>query len=202
MNIGKRIISAFVEVQEEATTVRANEPPQAVATAPPQTAVTDDGKFRAHFDKLLAESNLPGPDYFEFTKMIEVMQAIPDEAARYRTAFAGLSVQGLQKEKLLETAAAYLGILDADAAAFRKSLEAALQDQVLGRQQEITANKERIRQLSEEITQLQNRNQGLEATVADSEQKISASAAGYNASLEWRRSLIVNDMEKIKQHIN
>ena len=47
------------------------------------------------------------------------MQAVPDEQVRYITAFAGLSVQGLDKQKLLSTAAQYLQLLETDATNFQ-----------------------------------------------------------------------------------
>ncbi len=40
------------------------------------------------------------------------MQVVPDEQIRYITAFAGLSVQGLDKQKLLTTASQYLQLLE------------------------------------------------------------------------------------------
>ncbi|MGF7473722.1 hypothetical protein WFJ45_23560, partial [Salmonella enterica subsp. enterica serovar Minnesota] len=65
-----------------------------------------------------------------FTKMIEVMRSIPNEQIRYTTAFAGLTVQGLDKQKLLSTAAQYLQLLETDAANFNSTVDAALQEKV------------------------------------------------------------------------
>jgi hypothetical protein len=96
-----------------------------------------DDRFAGHFDQLLSEANIPGPDYYEFSRMIGVMQGIPDEGARYSAAFAGLQVQGLDKQRLLTTAGEYLRILDTDARnQFQQTVDAALQEKVHGKEKE------------------------------------------------------------------
>ena len=120
MNIGKKILSAFVEVSENTKL------PTTTEVVPPTTPVAsyqynaDADKFNHYFNKLFEEANIPGPDYYEFSKMVEAMRSIPDEEARYVAAFAGLNVQGLDKTRLLSTASEYLQLLDKDAANFSK----------------------------------------------------------------------------------
>jgi len=128
-SFGKKILSAFVEVTEEKKTVIMPEETQPRSTPVPVTkmaSVAGIEKFKQYFDKLFNDANLPGPDYFEFAKMTQAMMAMPDEKARYAAAYAGLSVQGLDKSKLLETAGAYLKILETDAANFSSTVDAAL----------------------------------------------------------------------------
>ena len=202
MNIGKKILSAFVEVTEEekpVTPAQANT--AATATSVNQPTV-DTGKFREHFDKLFAEANIQGPDYFEFSKMVEAMKAIPDEKARYLAAFAGLNVQGLDKQKLLVTASQYLQVLDSDAANFTAILDGALQDKVHAKQQEVEEKTQRIQQLSREITELHNQIALLQNEINENEEKIKNNSGGYKTELENRKSRILQDIEKIKEHIN
>lgn len=135
-NIGRKILSAFVEVadEENSPVIKSKEEKQkstTVDTGPAyqnrQAVKTEaNEKFRQYFNRLFKEANLPGPDYFEFSKMIEAMQGITDERARYSAAFAGLGVQGLDKNKLLNTAAQYVQILEQDAANFNNTVDAAL----------------------------------------------------------------------------
>src|ERR1700731_4751567 len=127
-SFGKKILSTFIEVGEEKKEVSAA-PGQtggtAVAAAAARTTTATAGtgttggqpdqRFLDYFDKLFSEANIPGPDYYEFARMIAAMQAITDERSRYVAAFAGLQVQGLDKEKLLATAGEYLRVLMADA---------------------------------------------------------------------------------------
>jgi hypothetical protein len=111
--IGKKIISAFVEVNEkkEAAPPPAEGVREGVGNGVANGVMGAGERFAGHFDKLLSEANIPGPDYYEFARMIAVMQGIPDEAARYNAAFAGLQVQGLTKQRLLDTAGGYLRVL-------------------------------------------------------------------------------------------
>src|SRR5215207_2111901 len=129
MNIGKKILSAFVEVTESPKELIA------VPSVPTPTLPVRESseKYCAHFEKLFGEANAQGPDYFEFAKMTEAMAGIPDEKARYAAAFAGLRVQGMDKEHLLGTAAHYLQVLEQDARDFDNSLTAALNEKVAAR---------------------------------------------------------------------
>jgi hypothetical protein len=165
------------------------------------TAPVSTGKFQQHFDQLFMEANIPGPDYFEFSKMVAVMSAIPDEEARYVAAYAGLSVQGLNKQKLLSTAHEYIRLLEADATAFRSTIDLAVQEKIQARQAEVKEKTARIQQLSQEITDLQNRIMELEAVIKENEEKIYHSTEGYAAELEERKRRIQMDVEKIEQHI-
>src|SRR5689334_20593919 len=138
-SIGKKILSAFVEMadKEISATVKPivkQSSPQIAAPDNISPATPSTGKFKQYFDKLFSDANIPGPDYFEFSKMTEAMNIITDERARYSAAFAGLSVQGLDKQKLLSTATEYLKILDTDANNFNSTVDAALKEKVEGKQ--------------------------------------------------------------------
>jgi len=203
-SFGKKILSAFVEVTDAAKPVskpeEVNQPSTTNAAAgTPRPA--DNQKFRQYFEKLYHDANLPGPDYYEFSKMIEAMNSIPDERARFCAAFAGLQVQGLSKDKLLDTAAAYLEILDKDADSFLSTVDAAVQEKVLGKRKAIEEKAARIQQLSEEINDLQNKMAVLGNEVKENEQKLADSTDGYKAALENMKSRIQADKEKIMSFI-
>lgn len=206
-SLGKKILAAFVELPDKDNTTLAPEAPvqqtfHAPAPrepVPAQEAVQN--KFSEHFNKLFADANLPGPDYYEFSKMTEAMQAIADEKARYGAAFAGLQVQGLSKGKLLSSAMEYQQILDADAAAFHQTLDTALHEKVQNRKKEMSETQGRIQQLSQEIVQLQQHIAALTTEVAENEAKIQHSTAGYDAALAYSKQKLLQDIEKIKQHI-
>ena len=202
MNIGKKILSAFVEVAEEAKPALKAEEVSAITAAITYQPPVDTTRFKQYFDKLFAEANIQGPDYFEFSKMIEAMRSIPNEKARYAAAFAGLSVQGLDKQKLLSTAAEYVQVLDKDAANFNNTIDTALQEKVVSKQKSIEENSRRIQQLSDEITDLKNKIAVLQDEIRGNEEKIKNSTGGYKIELENIKSRIVQDIEKIKQFIN
>jgi uncharacterized protein YoxC len=205
-SLGKKILSAFVEVTGdkppdtrpvENNTVSATH--TATGNNPPPA---DNGKFREYFTRLFSEANIPGPDYFEFSKMIEAMNSIPNEKARYSAAFAGLQVQGLDKEKLLSTAASYLQVLDTDAGNFLSTVDATVQEKVYGKRKEIEEKTARIQQLEQEINHLQQQLVALNNEVKENEQKIEQSTGGYKAAMEAMKSRILLDIEKIKTFIH
>jgi hypothetical protein len=205
-SIGKKILSAFVEITGEDKPAPVKPPESTHDSTEIREkyipAIETSGKFRQYFEKLFRDANLPGPDYFEFSKMVEAMKSLPDEKARYAAAYAGLSVQGLDKQKLLSTAAEYLRILNTDAANFDSTVDAALQEKVHAKQKEIEAKTKRIDQLSLEINELRRQIAVMEAEIKENEEKIEDNSGGYKAELENMKNQILLDTEKIKQHIN
>ena len=203
-SIGKKILSAFVEVTDATPAV--NKPGERNSTSTFTAAgytpkQADNEKFRKYFEKLFEEANIPGPDYYEFSKMIEAMNSIPDEKARFSAAFAGLQVQGLDKQKLLTTASSYLEILDKDAVNFLSTVDTAIQEKVLGKKKEMDDKTQRIKELSREISDLQNQVTVLSTEVRENEEKLAHSTDSYKDAMEDMKKRIQNDAEKIKSFI-
>jgi hypothetical protein len=213
-NLGKKILSAFVEVNDDKKP-EAEKPPEKKenyqqpkpATTFTSTTVNNsyvpvgNSKFKDYFDKLFMEANIPGPDYFEFSKMIEAMQAVPDEQVRYITAFAGLSVQGLDKQKLLTTASQYLQLLETDATSFHSTVDAALQEKVHEKKRQMEEKEKRIQQLTQEISALHTEMLSMQNEIKENEAKIEANTGGYKYESEVMKDRINRDMEKIKRYI-
>jgi len=202
MNIGKKILSAFVEVADEAAppgVPKTRMVPSPVSVPPPPA---DNSKFVQHFEQLFADANLPGPDYYEFSKMVEAMRVIPDEKARYMAAFAGLQVQGLSREKLLASAEEYLKMVATDADAFAQTLSATVQEKVAGRQAEMEQKMQRMQQLSQEIAELQTQVAALQNEIGENETKISSNSQGYTNAAEEVKLRIQGDIERINQHLS
>ena len=129
------------------------------------------------------------------------MKAVPDEQVRYVTAFAGLGVQGLDKQKLLSTAAQYLQLLETDATNFHSSVDAALQEKVHEKKRQMEEKDKRIQQLTQEISALQNELLNLQTEIKENEAKIEANTGGYKNESEAMKDRISRDMEKIKRYI-
>jgi len=217
-SLGKKILSAFMEVTEEkkegsARTDVGNDAGQVhgsggnaartgTGTQEPASVRQPDDRFAGHFDQLLSEANIPGPDYYEFSRMIGAMQGIPDEASRYSAAFAGLQVQGLDKQRLLTTAGEYLRILASDADQFQKTVDAALQEKVRGKETEAEEKAGRIQALSQEILQLQQQISALQAEVRANKDRLTGSSAAYTTESLRRQQQIKNDIDKINQYIH
>ena len=207
-SLGKKFLSAFVEVNQ--TDPQKDPPPvkESISAGPTPgatsgaTAARTDNRFADYFDKLFREANIPGPDYYEFAAMVVALRSVPDEASRFAAAYAGLRVQGLDKEKLLSTAAEYLKILETDAGLFHTTVDAALQEKVHARKTEAAQKKTRLEDLTKEIASLQEQIKTLEAEVQDNEEKINSRNDAYAIESAERRARIEADMIKIKSHLH
>jgi hypothetical protein len=206
-SIGKKILSAFMEVEDEKRAparVAGAESAGAAesAAAGPVQAASEDRRFLDYFDTLFSEANIPGPDYYEFARMIAAMQAIADERSRYAAAFAGLQVQGLDKDKLLATAGEYLRVLTADADRFGKTVEAALQEKVHSRSAEAEEKGRRIQALSQEMLELQAQITAMQKEVGEAKEKLEANSNAYAFESERRKRQIQTDIGKINNYIH
>ena len=161
-----------------------------------------DQRFADYFDKLFSDANIPGPDYYEFSRMIRAMQLIPDEQSRYYAAYAGLQVQGLDKQKLLSTAAEYLRVLTADANQFQTTVETALQEKVNSRMAEAEEKGRRIQALSQEILKLQEEIGAMQREIGENKEKLTASSTAYVAESSRRKQEIEADIQKINHYIH
>lgn len=222
-SIGKKILSAFVEVKPEADPSRGDSSGDERRSNPGDSLpdpransrgderqptrgderrpIKEDDRFREYFDKLFREANIPGPDYYEFSKMIDAMQSISGEQAKFYAAYAGLQVQGLDKDKLLATANQYMRALDTDASHFQATVDTALREKVQGKAAELEEKDRRIRALTEEIGRLQQEIVTLQGEIKENQEKIETSTGGYRAESENRKARIQSDIEKIKHYI-
>ena len=108
--IFKKAMGLFVEFEEDpeksapAKSPSSSQEPTRVS-APARTLNAEDfDKFEKHFEKMFDQANLPGPDYYEFWKMAETLEAhIKDEKARLSATYASMAIQGLKKEKLFDS---------------------------------------------------------------------------------------------------
>jgi hypothetical protein len=205
-SIGKKILSAFVEISDDEKSPPTKPAEQNTEYADNRKTYSpsaeNSAKFQQYFDKLFRDANLPGPDYFELSKMLEAMKSIPDEKARFTAAFAGLSVQGLDKAKLLSTASEYLRILNTDASNFDSTVDAALQEKVHTKKTALGEKTSRIEQLTREISELHRQIAVLEGEIKENEEKIECNSGTYKLESDRMKARIESDIEKIKQYIH
>lgn len=205
-SLGKKLLSAFIEVDDSEDHHEKKETQTATAFQTPMPAATTvaaeaDNKFSEHFNRLFADARKAGPGYYEFTKMTGAMQVIADEKARYCAAFAGLQVQGVDKQKLLSSAHEYLQILDADNESFRATIDETVAEKIQARKQEVLHTQQRIQQLSQEIIKLQELLTTVNSEIAENEAKIETSTNGYAAALTASKNHLLQDIDKISQYL-
>ena len=144
----KKALSVFVEFDEESgKSVDSGTSKPSVSfnassnvNVSSKTSLNSDEieKFEKHFDTLMNAANLPGPDYFEFCKMMEALEvAVPDEKARYAAVFASLKVQGLTKDVLVSSAGKYKTVIQDDKTKFDGAVNDKLKGEVDSRKNQV-----------------------------------------------------------------
>jgi len=168
-----------------------------------QVTVDELNKFIAHFDEIFDKANLPGPDYYEFVKMSQAMVNLTDEV-KIPAVFSALKVQGLSKEKLLETAKQYIQIIEEDQKKFAAALDTKILTEINNRKNNLVERQNTIKQKEELIKQLQTEivQENLDIVritgeIATDEKKFSDKTYAYNTACQNKKNEINIDIEKI-----
>ena len=209
--IFKKAMSLFVEFEEDPSKPAPEVSPVATGAsrdhAPVRTLNAEDfDKFEKHFERMFDQANLPGPDYYEFWKMTETLEAhIKDERARLSATYASLAIQGLTKEKLVESANKYKELIQQDKSHFEKvANEKGLKDigdkrkELQQLEESIVKHSEMIQKLTKEISDSQIAMGKLKATIAEEEGKLASNKQGYNMACEAMMKKITDDISKIQ----
>jgi predicted nucleic acid-binding Zn-ribbon protein len=209
--IFKKAMGLFVEFEED-TKSEASEKSDKTAHAPArvsplQTLNAEDlDKFEKHFEKLFEQANQPGPDYYEFMKMCETLEAhIKDERARLSATYASLTIQGLTKEKLLDSANKYREIINHDKTHFEKIANEKSEKEIGHKKKELVSleetikhHSEMIQKLTKEITESQAAIGRLKTTIQEEEGKLHRNKQGYLLACEAMTRKISDDITKIQ----
>jgi hypothetical protein len=204
----KRAMGLFVEFDNE--TPRVENAPSVSAktiTDAANMGSAEIDKFEKHFSKLFEETNLPGPDYFEFWRMMETLEKhIPDEKARIAATFASLSIQGLTKQTLVDTAYKYKEVIINDKVRFDSAVNDKAKSEIELRQKKINDNlntinhhSQLIQELTKEISQLQVQSETLKSEIVESQNKIDKNKNGYNIACQAMINKIISDIKKIQE---
>ncbi len=183
--------------------------PERTEKAPANTGLSaaDLDKYEQHFTQLFEQANLPGPDYFEFWRTMEALEAhIPEETARIKAAFASLSVQGLDKTKLLRTATQYREIVLNDKANFEAAVQNKAQTEIAARQaewqhlqQQSESLQRQIEQLQQQVAAAQQRMEQIAREIEQEKSKIEQVYRGYSTACEAMVSKINADIARLEQ---
>ncbi len=166
----------------------------------------DLDKFEKHFEELFDKVNMQGPDYYEFWKMMETLEAaVPDETVRMTAVFSTLKIQGLSKDMLINSAEKYMQVVDKDKQEFQNAVNTKVLGEIESRKSSVEAlekkNKadhEMILKLTKEINDNQQKITSLKKEVIDEEAKINSNKNGYNIACDAMLAKLSGDMQKIK----
>lgn len=215
----RKAVGLFVVLDEEQAQQAATEnarPADTQTTATPSPVPSSQpisqaelSKFEKHFEQLFEQTNLPGPDYFEFWKTMDTLEAhIPEEKARMKAVFASLKIQGLTKATLLDTASKYKEAILKDKASFESAVQSKSESEIAGREsgiQKMEKEREEKRQLIEklqrEIEESAAKIASLQQEIAAEKEKIENAQRGYLAACNAMVSKIDNDIQQFQQII-
>ncbi len=217
----KKALGMFVEFEETpeqpeggsnamrnpATSVPSNIPqanPKQPAYNGPMTQ-QDIDKFTRHFEEVFDKANLEGLDYYEFSKTMHALEStLPDENMRIATVYATMKIQGLTKEKILETARHYVGVLEADKAMFEKAASDKANQEIedrkakaAGLEKKIAENGEMIKKLTQEIAEAQAAIGTIKNEIVQYDAKISANKGSYTIAYRAIYNKIISDIQKL-----
>lgn len=207
----KKALSVFVEFDEEyqnkSNSSSSSQNPKIrneIVSNPLNHAEAE--KFEKYFDNLFEKANFPGPDYFEFYKTMETLEAhIPEEKARFSATFASLAIQGLTKQNLIETAKKYKEIIEQDNINFGNVIDAKAKTELGDRnlkikalEQKIATNSEQIQKLTKEISEAQVLMGQIKNEVLEQENKLNKNKHGYQVACHAVLNKIAIDIQKIE----
>jgi chromosome segregation ATPase len=208
--IFKKAMGLFVEFEEapqKSTHQTSTSSSGPIRVSPQQVLNAEEfDKFEKHFEKLFDQTNLPGPDYYEFMKMMETLEVhIKDEKARMSATYASLTIQGLTKEKLVQTANQYKEVISKDKAQFEKIANDKSEKEIgqkrkdfAGLEETIKRHSEMIQKLTQEISDSQIAMGKLKATITEEESKLSKNKQGYLLACEAMMKKISDDITNIQ----
>ena len=211
-NFFKKAAGIFVELPNEPKSEMPEVPvadmPRAIPSTrgsrPTNLTEADMDKFEKHFDQLFDTANLPGPDYYEFSKVQDQLEkVVPDEKVRFHSAYASLALNGLTKEILVDSATKYIEVINRDREGFQKAVQekyetASRQQEVTDKEKEVADISRQIQDLTRQLTDAQNAIQRLKEQAADAVATVKKNEDAYLFACDAMVRKIETDIEKIK----
>lgn len=194
------------EGSEEVPKLKAFNPPlpsaTAIAAVMPQVDATSGSEFDQYLNKIMEDANLPGPDYYEFSKALASLKSAPlTDEQKYVTIFAGFQAQGVTPKALVDAAQKYIAILGQ-----KKSSE--FDPSVASAEVSITGKESLVKQLGEENIRLsqQIQDNATKITKATEEvttlrSKLEIKKTTFNLSFQNFIKKIMDDVDNITKYL-
>jgi hypothetical protein len=172
-------------------------------------AGTLDQRIFDSLQKALEDSNQPGFDFLEFKNSLQTLAGIiPDEATRYKSAYATAATMGLTVDKLLQSAKFYQGILTREKENFDKAVNQQVDLNVTAKQKDaerlqalIQQKAEQIKKLTEEIAAHQAEMTQAQSVITEAANRIEATKQNFYHTLDIVTGQIQNDVTNIERYL-
>lgn len=177
----------------------------------PVPSGTIDQKFLDHFENLLKNINIPGPDYLEFTRAIEGLEEMGfTEEQKFRAAWNTFTAMGGSEDKkyLIDTAQKYIDSLNQDKNNYLSAIQNRVQVEVGGLNTKLSELENRNQAIADQIaklqTEVQQNNQEISvinAKISEQTAKITNNKNNYEVTHGRVVGQIQDDVTKINQYI-
>lgn len=158
--------------------------------------------YTSHFQEIMDKANLPGPDYYEFSKAIsEISDMAISEQQKFTMVFSGFKAQGVTPQKLVEAAKQYIDILNSDKEnGFNKELSDA-ESYIQGQEVQITKLQDEIASLQKKITENTNSISTMNTQTRDLKAKLASRKSSYESTYNGFIAKINEDIGKINNYL-
>ena len=150
------------------------------------------------YDMLMAaigQSGFKSQGYLELIKGVNALDKIvPDEATRFKSAFAMASTGGMSLQNVLLSIDYYLDVLKKEKDKFQSTLEGQL-GSIKSLESDVEAKKKDIARLQDEQAELERR-------IAADKAKIAETTGGFNSSFDKAANKLSSDKEKIVRYLS
>lgn len=223
-SFGRKLLSFFIDESTEHTQVQTSTttpaPPVPIQVQVKQTVAVQnasgtgvvDKKFVDHFVQLLENSNLKGPDYFEFMQALKGISGLGlSEEKQFQAAWASFKAMGgiTDINVLTATANQYIALLDADKQGFLKDVDNAVTQKVGGLQNDLKNTQTENEAMAKQIIELQqkiNENNDkitkISSDIAEQSGKITSNKNNYEITYDSFVEQIKGDIAKITAYLN
>jgi hypothetical protein len=221
MSFLKNIMSPFVEFKEEPVSNEgkeknkeskingpANDRPASSNVSAPAASSSKQGSrsdYHQYFEDLIDEANAKNPlfqgtDFKEFIDSKIDVEAIADEATRYKTAFNVLKRTGLTKEKLVSTGHQYISIIENDLQGFTDAYAQQYKKDVEQNELLLHQKAAELQQLNEKISALSNEIKKVSNDITQSKEQLNSNKELFITAGENKKKEIELELQKISQY--
>ncbi|MEO5999585.1 MAG: hypothetical protein ABIN89_22510 [Chitinophagaceae bacterium] len=163
------------------------------------------GDYQKYFEDLIEEANAKNPifqgtDFKEFIDSKIDVEAIADEATRYKTAFNVLKRTGLTKEKLVSTGHEYIHIIERDLQGFVNAYAQQYKKDVEQKELLLQKKAEELQAINEKIKSLNQEIKDMSSDITQSKEKLNNNKESFVMAGDNKKKEIEIELQKIDQY--
>jgi hypothetical protein len=193
MSLWKKLVGTLVEIETKPTTTPNPELPlkqqmttdqstpvvKSFDTTQTATATPVNADLKQHFLELIKQNNLPGPDYYEFTLMLDAMHLVTNPEVKYVSAFNALKAQGMSLEVLLQPAEKYKAIIVADQKEFEAEFGNVFKSKVADKKALVEQKAQEVQALAVKIQTINEEMKAMSAEISNDETQLTVQKNQY-----------------------